>query len=342
MAPRILICSNIVWAHDDVKRLLGDIAEVVWVDSPDRESFLAEFGPGGKYENTIGIYRENESAKKIGVFDKALIDGLPSSVRWIAHNGAGYDPVDVNACKSRGIYLSNTPGAVDDATATTALYLLISTLRQYSLAERSLRELKWKPKGVNRHTHDVTDKTLAILGLGGIGTRLAVLAHAFPMRVIYHSRSRNPDAPEWCEYFENVEEMLAQTDVLSVHVPLRAETVGLVGEKMIRALKPGAIIVNTARGKVIDEDAMISALEDGHLAAVGLDVFPNEPEVNPRLLEFPQVTLLPHMGTENQDTQRKMEVRALTNLHDFLTTGMGKDLVPEFKNNNEVKVKQKL
>lgn len=165
-----------------------------------------------------------------------------------------------------GIYLSNTPGAVDDATATTALYLLISTLRQYSVAERSLREQKWKPKGLKRRTHDVTGKTLGILGLGGIGTRFAVLAHAFPMRVVYHSRRRNPDAPAFCEYFERVEDMLAQTDVLSIHVPLRQETVGLVGEKWIRALKPGAIIINTARGKVIDEEAMIRALEDGHVS----------------------------------------------------------------------------
>jgi len=263
-------------------------------------------------------------------------------VQWIAHNGAGYDPVDVHACMAKGIYLSNTPGAVDDATATTALYLLISTIRQFSTTEQSLRALKWKPAGLNKVTHDLTGKTLAILGLGGIGTRLAVLVRAFPMRVLYHSRNKNPDAPDFCEYFEDVENMLAQTDVLSVHVPLRADTVGLVGEKWIRALKPGAIIINTARGKVIDEDAMIRALEDGHLAAAGLDVFPNEPKVNPRLLDFPQVTLLPHVGTENQDTQRKMEVRALTNLKDFLTTGMGNDLVIEYKSETDSKLKQKL
>jgi phosphoglycerate dehydrogenase-like enzyme len=119
---------------------------------------------------------------------------------------------------------------------------------------------------LNKVTHDLTGKTLAILGLGGIGTRLAVLVHAFPMRVLYHSRHRNPDAPGFCEYFEDVEKMLAQTDVLSVHVPLRADTIGLVGEKWIRALKPGAIIINTARGKVIDEEAMIRALEDGHVS----------------------------------------------------------------------------
>lgn len=239
---------------------------------------------------------------------------------------------------------------MDDATATTALYLLISTLRQYSISERSVRALQWKPAGLSAKSHDITGRTLAILGLGGIGLRLAELVQGFPMRVIYHSRRKVADAPEYCEYFENVEEMLAQTDVLSVHVPLREDTVGLVGEKWIRALKPGAIIINTARGKVIDEEALIRALEDGHvrnffflptethrdipyqLASAGLDVFPNEPEVNPRLFEFPQVTLLPHMGTENQDSQRKMEVRALTNLKDYLTTGKGHDLVVEFKN----------
>lgn len=164
-----------------------------------------------------------------------------------------------------GIIVSNTPGAVDDASATTALYLLISTVRQYAISERSLRDVKWKPSGLAAKSHDLTGRTLAILGLGGIGLRLAELAHAFPMRIIYHSRNKVADAPEWCEYFANVEDLLAEADVLSVHVPLRAETVGLVGEKWIRKLKKGSIIINTARGKVIDEDAMIRALEDGHV-----------------------------------------------------------------------------
>ncbi|KAK2463151.1 hypothetical protein APHAL10511_004806 [Amanita phalloides] len=330
MAPKILICEALIWAQDDLHSLLGSISEIIYMDSPDRASFIGECLPGGKYDGVAGIYRENGSAKRIGKFDKQLIDGLPGSVKWIAHNGAGYDPVDVHACKARGIYLSNTPVAVDEATATTALYLVLATMRQFSLGERSLRELKWKPD-VKARTHDLTGKTLAILGLGGIGKRLAELAHAFPMRIIYHNRKRAEDAPDYCEYFADVEEMLGQADVLSLHIPLRKDTEGLVGEKWIRTLKRGAIIVNTARGKVIDEEAMIKALEDGHLGSVGLDVFPNEPHVNPRLLEFPQVTLLPHMGTENQDSQRRMEVRALQNLRDFLMTGMGKDLVIEFK-----------
>jgi lactate dehydrogenase-like 2-hydroxyacid dehydrogenase len=144
---------------------------------------------------------------------------------------------------------------------------LLATFRQYSLAERSLRELKWKPKGISSNTHDLTGKTLAILGLGGTGMRLAVLAHAFPMRIIYHSRRQNPNAQGF-EYFEDVEEMLRQADVLSIHVPFRAETLGLVGERWIRLLKPGAVIVNTARGKIIDQEAMIRALEDGHVCSL--------------------------------------------------------------------------
>ena len=167
-----------------------------------------------------------------------------------------------------GIIVSNTPTAVDDATATAALYLMISTFRHFSQAERGLRSGRWNRDISTSLTHDLTGKTLAILGLGGIGFRLAELARAFPMRIIYHSRKKVDGAPDWCEYFgkERLDEFLGLADVLSVHVPLRPDTEGLVGEKMIRKLKRGAILVNTARGKVIDEDALIRALEDGHVS----------------------------------------------------------------------------
>jgi len=235
------------------------------------------------------------------------------------------------ALSSVGITVSNTPAAVDDATATTALYLMISAFRHFSEGERSLRAGHWKSDISASLTHDLTGKTLAILGLGGIGFRLAELAHAFPMRVVYHSRKKVEGAPDWCEYFgrERMDEFLSLADVLSVHVPLRPDTEHLVDEGMIRKLKKGAVLVNTARGKVVDESALIRALEDGHLGAVGLDVYPNEPVVNSRLLDFPNVALLPHMGTETRDTQKKMEVRALTNIRDYLVKGEGNDIVPE-------------
>ncbi|KAI0039498.1 hypothetical protein FA95DRAFT_1018683 [Auriscalpium vulgare] len=333
MAPKVMICGDIVWAHDEVQELFRGTADVVRMDSPDRADFLAGLKAGGKYEGTVAVYRHNTSADRIGVFDREIIEALSPSVKWIAHNGAGYDQIDVGVCKEKGIILSNTPGAVDDATATTALYLLISALRGFAKAERNLRAAAWKAGLDAGRQHDLTGRTLAVLGLGGIGLRLAELAHAFPMRVIYHSRSRVAGAPAWCEYYgtNRLDEFLGAADVLSVHVPLRKDTEGLVGEGMIRKLKRGAVIVNTARGKVIDEAAMIRALEDGHLGAVGLDVYPDEPAVNPRLLEFPNATLLPHMGTETQDSQRKMEVRALKNIKDFLTKGKGTDPVPELK-----------
>lgn len=150
------------------------------------------------------------------------------------------------------------------------MYLVISALRQFARAEQNVRLGKWKT-GL-KPAHDITEKTLGILGLGGIGLRLAELCHAFPMRIIYHSRHPNPNAPAWCEYFseDRLSEFYGQTDVLSVHVPLRKETEGLVGEREIRMLKRGAVLVNTARGKVIDEAAMIRALEDGHVSRYSL------------------------------------------------------------------------
>ncbi|TBU23809.1 D-isomer specific 2-hydroxyacid dehydrogenase [Dichomitus squalens] len=328
---RVLICGDLAWAHKECEDLFRGLADVVRMDSPNREEFFAGLQPGGKYDGIVGIYRHNISADYIGIFDEQLVAKLPQSVKWIAHNGAGYDQIDVHACKERGIIVSNTPGAVDDATATTALYLMISALRLFAHAEQDLRAGKWKSSHRSGAAHDVTGRTLAILGMGGIGFRLAELAHAFPMRIIYHNRRKVADAPEWCEYYgpDRLDEFLAEADVLSVHIPLRADTEGYVGEKVIRKLKKGAVLVNTARGKVIDEAALIRALEDGHLGAVGLDVYPNEPKVNLRLLEFPNATLLPHMGTETCDSQKKMEIRALTNLRDYLTVGKGSDIIPE-------------
>lgn len=166
-----------------------------------------------------------------------------------------------------GIGVSNTPGTVDDATATTALFLMIAAFRNFSQAERNLRAGHWKTGLRSEDANGLTGRTLAILGLGGIGHRLAVLAEPFPMRIIYHSRHPVAKAPPSWQYFgtDRMDEFLETADVLSVHVPLNDETRGMVDEKMIRKLKKGAIIVNTARGQVIDEEAMIRALQDGHV-----------------------------------------------------------------------------
>ncbi|KAF8756600.1 D-isomer specific 2-hydroxyacid dehydrogenase, NAD binding domain, partial [Rhizoctonia solani] len=300
---------DLVWANEDAKQMIGPLAEIIPMKSKSRAQFYEELST--TYANITGIYRHNTSADFIGIFDKELIEKLPSSVKWIAHNGAGYDQIDVAVCKARGIGVSNTPGAVDDGTATTAL-----------------REME----GGLAPAHDPSALTLGILGMGGIGGHFAKLARAFPMkRILYHSRNPVKDAPEWAEYYPDKEKMLAEIDILSVHVPLNEKTVHLVDEKAIRAMKKGSIIINTARGKVIDEEALIHAIEDGHLYAAGLDVYPNEPQVNPKLFTFRNVTLLPHMGTETQESQHGMEVRALGNLKDFLEGRPVKDTVWELR-----------
>jgi glyoxylate reductase len=147
------------------------------------------------------------------------------------------------------------------------LYLLISVLRNFSAAERNVRSGKWKAGLWSGRAWDATDKTLGILGMGGIGRRLAELAHAFPMKIVYHNRKPSADAPEWAEYVPDMDDFLKRVDVLSVHVPLNDQTVGLVGEKELRTMKKGAMIINTARGKVIDEAALIRVLEDEHVGA---------------------------------------------------------------------------
>lgn len=309
------------------------IAEVVHLVSESRSHFLSSFGPGGPYEGTVAVYRRNASSEFIGKFDASLIHALAdtSMVRWIAHNGSGYDEIDVQACKERGIMVSNTPRANEDATATATLYLMLSCLRQFSMAERSLRSGTWRKPYNAAQIHDVTGRTLGILGLGGIGLRFAHLAHAFPMRIIYFSRRKAESAPDWCEYVSSIEELCKQVDVLSLHVPLNQSTVGMIGEKEIRTLRRGSILLNTSRGRIVDQEAVIRALEDGHLSSVGLDVYPDEPRVDPRLLTFPRCTLLPHIGGESAEAWRTRELQALGNLRAFVLGGVGDDIVPELK-----------
>jgi glyoxylate reductase len=166
---------------------------------------------------------------------------------------------------SIGIKVSHTPGAVDEATATTALYLLLSALRQFSIAERNVRSGKWKAD--LPPAHDPSSMALGILGMGGIGSYFAKMAHALPVKKIYyHNRHPRDDAPQWAEYVPTMEEFLKKSDVLSVHCPLNEHTVGLIGEREIGMLRKGSVIINTARGKVIDENALIKALKDGHVS----------------------------------------------------------------------------
>lgn len=262
------IAGKVYWATEELQSLLSPVADIVFMESTSREELFSDFAaPDGRYSRIVCIYHEHLSQPIVGMPNAEFVRALPDSCKWIAHKGAGYEAVDVAACGERGIGVSNTPGAVDEATATTALYLLIATARQFSQCEAHLRAGGFAPlPQVEATSFDLEGRTLGILGAGGIGLRFGEMAAALRMKIVYHNRKPSPKAPKEFKYCESMEEMLANVDMLSVHVPLSKATEKLIGEKEIRTMKKGSIIINTARGKVIDEEAMIKALQDGHVS----------------------------------------------------------------------------
>jgi lactate dehydrogenase-like 2-hydroxyacid dehydrogenase len=183
-----------------------------------------------------------------------------------AYKGAGYDGVAVDAIKARGIGFSNTPGAVDEATATVALFLLLSTMRNTTWAQNHLRAGNFTPMPeLEASSFDLSGKTIGILGLGGIGLRFLKMVQPFGMKVLYHNRKPSDRAPKNAEYCEDIYDLLRRVDVLSVHTPLSPQTKNSISDKEIKTMKKGSIIINTARGGVIDEEALIKALQEGHV-----------------------------------------------------------------------------
>ncbi|OXB34463.1 hypothetical protein LQV05_002874 [Cryptococcus neoformans] len=332
--PQVLIAANpktgIVWSKEEQSSKLGAVAEVLELTSASRSEFFQDLASNGKYANIVAIYRHNDSVSAIGLFDEELINKLPTSVKYICHNGAGYDQIDIAACTARGIQVSHTPQAVDDATATVGAFLAISAMRQFWRAEVNVRSGKWKA-GLSP-ARDPEGKTLGIIGMGGIGSALARRLLAFDMKVIYYNRRPIQPPPNFpCTYVSSIEELLQQADVVSLNLPLNENTRGSFGRKAFGLMKDGSVLINTARGAVIDEEAFIEALESGKLYSAGIDVYPDEPNVNPKLLAMDNITLLPHMGTETRDSQKKMELLVLDNMVSALT---GKGLlnqVPEQK-----------
>ncbi|WVQ86090.1 hypothetical protein IAT38_008258 [Cryptococcus sp. DSM 104549] len=327
--PQVLIVANpekgIIWSKEEQNTKLAAVAEVLELESKTRDAFFQDVSPGGKYANIVGIYRHNDSVAAVGLFDKEFIDKLPKSVKYICHNGAGYDQIDVDAATARGIQVSHTPQAVDAATATVGAFLAISAVRQFWKAETNVRAGKWKAGLVP--ARDPEEKTLGIVGMGGIGSALARRLIAFDMKVIYYNRrpiSPEPDFP--CTYVSSLDELLQQADVVSLNLPLNEKTKGSFGKREFGLMKDGSVLVNTARGAVVDEEAFIEALESGKLSSAGIDVFPDEPNVNPKLIAMDNITLLPHMGTETRDSQKKMEILVLDNLISALS---GKGLLTQ-------------
>jgi len=264
--------------------------------------------------------------------DAEVMSAEPLRARLIGNFGVGFNNIEVAAAKARGLVVTNTPEVLTDATADLAMTLLLMAARRAGEGEREVRRKAWSGW---RPTHmmgiQVTGKTLGLIGLGRIGRAVAKRArHGFEMRVLFFDPY--PPTPEvlrslGAEQRDSIEAVLAESDFVSLHCPATAENRNLMNAARFAAMKDDAILVNTARGDVVDEAALAKALADGRIAGAGLDVFAKEPAVTPALLEMENVVLLPHLGSATRETRAAMGFRVIENAEAFFAGKEPRDRV---------------
>ncbi|KAI9050917.1 hypothetical protein LZ554_005029 [Drepanopeziza brunnea f. sp. 'monogermtubi'] len=311
--PTVLLLGKIDHAHEQWSTSIESIATVLVPKARSRPEFIEEC-KSGAFDAVVAAYRTFGSVVVTGLIDEELVAALPKRLKFICHNGAGYDQIDIHACTQKGIRVSNVPTAVDDATADTNMFLILGALRGFNTSMLALREGHFKGSTPPPLGHDPQFKVLGILGMGGIGRNLMKKAAVFGMSTQYHNRTQLSEELSGGAKYVSFEELLKTSDVLSLNLPLNKQTRHIISTREFALMKPGVVIVNTARGAVMDEDALVKALEEGQVWSCGLDVYEEEPKVHPGLVANPNVMLLPHMGTWTVETQTKMEVWCLDNL----------------------------
>ncbi|MDO8287949.1 MAG: D-glycerate dehydrogenase [Parvibaculum sp.] len=259
--------------------------------------------------------------------DATTIAQLPDSIKIIASFSVGTDHIDLAAAKARGIVVTNTPDVLTDATADIALLLLLGAARGAASGMSAIRDntwANWAPTGMLGIS--LTGKRLGILGMGRIGQAVAKRARAFGMHIHYHNH-RAVNGIDNATFHPTLESLLDVSDFFSINCASTSETRGIINAAALAQLPRGAIVINTARGDIINDDALIAALQSGHLAAIGLDVFNNEPRIDPRYRTLPNAFLLPHLGSATLETRNAMGFRALDNLDDFFAGRPPRDRV---------------
>jgi glyoxylate reductase len=272
-----------------------------WDDLED-VTLLESWPPG---EPLRGVDVLLEAVVRVGPDELELLPDL----RLVANYGVGYDRVDVAACRERGVAVTNTPGVLDAAVADLTLALILACRRHLVESDRFVRERRWergwaKPELLGR---DLAGSTLGIVGFGRIGQEVATRAAAFGMQIAFHRRSGGLP----------LEELLRNADVVSLHLPLTPETHGLISRERLALLQDGALLVNTARGAIVDEEGLVDELVSGRISA-GLDVFADEPHVPERLLDLPNVVLAPHIASATVETRAAMTRVLVDNVLAFL------------------------
>ncbi len=247
--------------------------------------------------------------------DAATILACPK-LRGIANYAVGFNNIDISACTRQHIGVSNTPDVLTDATAEIAFALILASARRVVEADAFLRAGRWTGwEPMQFLGAQVCGRTLGIVGAGRIGARVAEMAAGFDMRIMYTARKRKPELEHSTgALYASLEDILRQADVISLHAPLTDQTRHLIGDAQLGIMKAGAILINTARGPLIDEAALLRALREKRIRAAGLDVFENEPSVSSELMKLTNVVLLPHIGSGTEETRTRMAVMAADNL----------------------------
>ena len=248
--------------------------------------------------------------------DAEFLDAVGSSLRIVANYAVGFDNVDLEACRERKIRVSNTPGVLTEATADLAWALILAAARNVAEGDRVMRAGEWRGWAPTQLLGlELNGATLGILGAGRIGSAVARRSIGFRMRVIYTDTSANEALEQEVGARRvDLDRLVAESDVLSLHIPMTPEARHLIGAAQFKAMKPTAVLINTARGPIVDEAALVQALRDKEIAAAGLDVYENEPRLATGLAELPNVVLLPHLGSATTVTRGKMAAMAADNV----------------------------
>ena len=312
MKPRILVTREV---FDETLDYLAQHCEV---DSNQQDSPLS---PDALAQRLAG--RDGLMCCLTDRIDAMLLDACPQ-LKAVANIAVGYNNIDLAACTARGIMATNTPGVLDDSTADLAWALMLATARRITEVESCIRAGQWTGWRLKQWLGvDVHHATLGIIGMGRIGQTIARRAAGFDMKVIYNNRKRLSQDIErrLNATYASKDELLAQADFVVLQVPYSPETHHLIGAAELRKMKPSAILINSTRGGVVDDAALIDALSNGALRGAGLDVFENEPRLNPAFLQLRNVVLTPHIGSSTEATRQAMAMTAAKNLVAALTGG---------------------
>jgi len=260
--------------------------------------------------------------------DAVTINKLPDTIKIISNFAVGFGNIDLEAAKSRGIAVTNTPEVLTDATAEIGVLLILGACRRASEGIASAREGGWKWSADYLIGKQLTGTRLGVLGMGRIGQKIAKIAKSLGMIIHYHNRSKlSDDKEQGAIYHDTLKGLLSVSDVLSICCPASKETVDMINKETIEYLPKGAVVTNVARGDIVDDEAMIDALERRKIYAVGLDVYKNEPNLNSGYLKHKSAFILPHLGSATKDTRTAMANLAIDNIDEYFSTGNCKNKV---------------